>query len=149
MKKRTSSEIELKPLRTDLYEELMRLWKRVPGMGLSSADTKEGLAVFLRRNRGLSFAAVKDGRIVGTVLAGHDGRRGFLYHLCVAEAERKRGIGGRLTERALAGLAERGIRKCHVMVFADNEYGRRFWAKAGFSLRTDIALFSKELRSEG
>jgi len=139
------AEIRLVPLGLEMYEELLGLWKGVPGMGLSSADSKEGLEVFLGRNRGLSFVAVKDEKIVGTVLAGHDGRRGFLYHLCVTEAERNRGLGRRLVERALAGLAERGIRKCHVMVFADNEGGRRFWEKEGFSLRTDIALFSKNL----
>lgn len=141
------AEIRLTPLGLAMYDELLALWKGTPGMGLSSADEKEHLAVFLRRNRGLSFAAVKDGKIVGTVLAGHDGRRGFLYHLCTAESERKRGLGRRLAERALAGLARRGIAKCHVMVFADNEQGKGFWIRFGFKPRGDIALFSKDLEA--
>ena len=138
-------DLRLAPFTMRLYGPCRRLWEETPGIGLTPADERENLASFLRRNRSLSFLALRGGEVVGTVLAGHDGRRGFLYHLCVAEVERSRGLGKRLVDTALRGLADRGIQKCHVMVFADNETGKRFWIKAGFSFRSDLGLFSKNL----
>jgi ribosomal protein S18 acetylase RimI-like enzyme len=136
------------------YDAAYGLWRRTEGMGLSETDSRDGIAVFLERNPGLSFVArvlvarVR-GEVVGTLLCGHDGRRGYLHHLAVTPACRNRGIGTRLVETCLARLAERGLRKCHVFVRADNEDGRRFWRRRGWQERSDLAMLSQETPRSG
>jgi len=127
------------------YDEAIALWKRTPGMGLSSADERAAIAAFLDRNPGMSFIAREGGALVGTVLCGSDGRRGYIYHLAVDPAYRRGGLGGKLAARALAALAAAGIRKCHLFVMADNGTGSAFWASTGWTRRDDLVAFSKDL----
>jgi N-acetylglutamate synthase len=126
------------------YPDMRALWKSTPGMGLSSADDEAPVASFLRRNPGCSFVCLASGRVAGTVLAGHDGRRGYLYHLAVLPEYRRRGIGSELLRLATSALRSAGIKKAHAFVFADNEAGKAFWAKR-CKTRSDIVLFSAEL----
>jgi len=126
----------------ECHQEVVQLWQRCPGVGLSEADSRENLEIFLKRNPGLSFLARSAGEIVGTILAGHDGRRGYIYHLAVLPSHRRRGIGTTLVRRCLSALAAQGIAKCHIFVFADNDPGKRFWAAAGWSERMDLCVFS-------
>ena len=119
---------------------VLDLWRRTPGVGLNEGDDPAGLAVFLARNPGLSLVARHGERIVAAVLCGHDGRRGYLYHLAVAEEYRGRGLGTSLVERGLAGLAAAGIPKCTIVLYADNESGERFWRRRGWSVRTDLKV---------
>jgi ribosomal protein S18 acetylase RimI-like enzyme len=136
--------IELRPFVLEDHAQALELWKRCPGIGLSSADEREAIAGFLSRNPGLSFAAWRGRDLVGTSLCGSDGRRGYLYHLAVDPAERRRGLGSSLASASLGALASTGIRKCHLFVLADNEAGAAFWRAAGWTPRGDIAVFSKE-----
>lgn len=124
------------------YEEAYALWENTPGMGLSAADSREGIGSYLRRNPGLSFVCRADGRVVGTILCGHDGRRGFIYHLAVDGEHRGQSLARQLVERSLAKLREHVIDKCHLMVLHDNELGKRFWTKSGWQQRDRILLFS-------
>ncbi|WP_238996506.1 GNAT family N-acetyltransferase [Paenibacillus pinistramenti] len=126
------------------YDGAYRLWQNTEGMGLSSADSREAIAAYLRRNEGLSYVCKYGGEIVGTVLCGHDGRRGFLYHAAVAESHRGRSLAGQLVSLSLAGLREQGIEKCHLMVIKDNEIGKQFWARAGWKRRDQILLYSQD-----
>jgi N-acetylglutamate synthase len=87
------------------YDEVMALWKKAETIGLSSADGQEKIKVYLARNPGMSFIAKKNGVIVGAALCGHDGRRGYLHHLAVAESHRKEGIGRKLVDSYLESLA--------------------------------------------
>ena len=91
------------------YNEIYCLWSRTPGMGLSDADSKQNVEKFLIRNKGLSFCFEQDGNIIGTILCGHDGRRGYIYHVTVAEECRGRGIGRILVEKSMLKLKEEGI----------------------------------------
>lgn len=123
-------------------------WPTVPGLGLSLSDEPEALSFFFVRNPGLSWGAFNGQNLVGTVLAGHDGRRGFLYHLAVAEAFRGRGVASELLTKALGGLLRCGIPKVHAFVLADNSRGLGFWAHAaslGWHRRGDLLLFSRDL----
>jgi ribosomal protein S18 acetylase RimI-like enzyme len=122
----------------DDFDEALALWQRTAGMGLDEdVDSREGIAVYLRRNAGLSFVARVDGQLVGTVLCGHDGRRGYLNHLAVDAAFRGRGIGSALVERCLTGLYAEGISRCNLFVFADNLVGQRFWLRHGWAVRAN------------
>jgi N-acetylglutamate synthase len=137
--------IELKDFSPSAYCDAIDLWKRCPGVGLSSADEREALSLFLGKNPGLSFSAWVGGILAGTSLCGSDGRRGYLYHVAVDPAYRLRGIGSRLAAASLEALAATGIRKCHLFVLSDNESGAAFWRAAGWTPRGDIAVFSKNV----
>ena len=129
------------------YQELSELWQSTENVGLSASDSQEGIAAFLARNPGLSFVATIESEIVGSILAGHDGRRGYLYHLAVERAHRNRKIGRQLVECALEQLRLAGIQKCHLMIFRQNETGKTVWRKMGWDLRHDIDIMSKQLNS--
>jgi len=138
-------DILIVPFEAAKYAQARGLWERTPGMGISGADGEEEIGRFLGKNPGLSFAALDGERLIGTALCGSDGRRGYLYHLAVDPAFRRRGIGHRLTERCLAALKAVGIQKCHLFVISDNESGIDFWTRAGWDERDDIIVFSRSL----
>ncbi len=132
-------------LRLEDYEDAYALWKGSQGIGLSSADSREAIARYLARNPGMSSAARDGGRLVGAVLAGHDGRRGFLHHLAVAADRRGAGTGRALVERSLRLLKAEGIAKCHIFLMKDNDDGRGFWQAVGWKPRADIGVCSRDL----
>jgi putative acetyltransferase len=137
--------VELRPLVLEDYQRIFELWESTEGIGLSSADQPEAIRVYLERNPGLSTAAVDQGRLVGAILCGHDGRRGYLHHLAVESGSRGQGIGRCLVERSLDLLRQAGISKCHLFIFNKNDSGRAFWSHLGFENRADIGLFSRTL----
>lgn len=126
----------------DDFEEILGLWHRTPGVRVSEADTREGLAAYFVRNPGLSFTARTLSGIVGTIMAGHDGRRGYLQHLAVDAGYRRRGIGTELVRHSLAALAASGITKAHLFALEENESGKEFWRRLGWTERRDVVLFS-------
>ena len=135
----------MREIHPDDYKEIVDLWRNTPGMGMSRTDSEEGITSFLLRNKGLSFCWKEDDRIIATILCGHDGRRGYIYHVMAEPDYRGRGIAGKLTEKCLLQLKEAGIDKCHLFVFADNEPGNNFWNSTGWIKRDDILLYSKNI----
>jgi ribosomal protein S18 acetylase RimI-like enzyme len=131
------------------YDEVFKLWRRTEGVGLNESDTRDAIAAFLRRNPRLSFVAVKSGRIVGAVLCGHDGRRGYLHHLAVAKRYRGCGLGQQLVEDCLAKLRALGISKCNIFIFGDNTSGMTFWKNQGWTVRTELRLMQIRLNHGG
>ena len=129
----------------DHYDEVIALWKDSENIGLSSADERENIKSYLARNPAMSFVAKENDDIIGAALCGHDGRRGYIHHLAIAESHRKKGIGRKLVERCIESLRNIGIQKCHLFIFHTNKEGKAFWNKIGWSLRSDIQLVSKEL----
>lgn len=128
----------------DHYDEVYALWASTPGMGLNSLDdSREGIQKYLRRNPGTCFVATSRGRVVGVVLSGHDGRRGFIYHTAVAIDERGKGYGKALVERALAALRAEGINKVALVAYENNDIGNGFWEALGFDRRSDLAYRNK------
>ena len=127
------------------HDEVIALWRVTEGIGLTVSDDREAIGAYLARNPGMSFVAVAGGRIVGAVLGGHDGRRGYLHHLAVTPAWRHRGIGRALVEAVLAELKAAGMLKCNLFLYADNEAGRAFWLKHGWVTREDLVLVQKPL----
>lgn len=122
------------------------LWQATPGVGLSAADAPDALEAFLARNPGTSFVAESAGCLSGTILVGHDGRRGLIHHLAVATDQRRTGLGRALVEAGLAALHAQGIGKCHLMVFADNAEGAAFWTAIGATRRAELDLYSLPTR---
>jgi ribosomal protein S18 acetylase RimI-like enzyme len=122
--------------------DALSLWQRSEGVSLRDADSPEALTLYLERNPGASFVARDGPTLVGVSLAGHDGRRGLLHHVAVAAPYRRQGIGRGLVERCLAALKKEGVMKCHILVFADNAEGKRFWTKLGWHERNGLQLMS-------
>lgn len=135
----------IRQIHPDDYREIVRLWSITPGMGLSDADSEVNIRKFLMRNKGLSYCYKEDNKIIATILCGHDGRRGYIYHVAVAPKYRGRGFGRRLVEESLHSLKKEGIDKCHLFVFADNEPGNSFWRSTGWTKRDDIFVYSKRV----
>lgn len=113
-------------------------------MGLNSIDdTKEGIVRFLCRNPKTCFVAEIDGTFAGTIIAGHDGRRGYIYHTAVLPEFRRRGIATELLARSVDALKKQGIAKAALVVFSDNEAGNAFWEKQGFTKRSNLVYRNK------
>ncbi|MCC6488998.1 MAG: GNAT family N-acetyltransferase [Candidatus Hydrogenedentes bacterium] len=138
--------ITIRPFELADFPAAHKLWYTTPGIGLSHEDdTPEGIRIFLDRNPGLSFVALAEGELVGTILCGHDGRRGFIYHLAVVPHLRRRGIGTALADAAVDALRAFGIRRCHLFVLANNREGMDFWLAQRWRLRDEIELFTLDI----
>jgi putative acetyltransferase len=137
--------IEIHPFMMDAYDRVLALWQQCEGVGLSEADSRASIQVYLDRNPGMSFIATDRGEVVGAVLCGHDGRRGYIHHLAVHPQARRRSVGRRLVDECLGALQRAGIQKCHIFVFNQNQDGIAFWKSVGWTLRGDISLISKSI----
>ena len=135
----------LRPFEPRDHPAALALWQCTEGMGLGGWDDEEPIRRFLERNPGLSVVAEADGRLVGAALCGHDGRRGFLYHLAVERGFRRQGLGRQMVEFCLAGLRELGLTRCHLVAYQDNAEGRRFWQHLGFRERGELLICSRDL----
>ncbi|MCE5229472.1 GNAT family N-acetyltransferase [bacterium] len=131
------------------HPEAYALWQATPGVGVSLADERAGVERYLARNPNMSFVARLGGRIIGTLMAGHDGRRGYMFHLAVAPEFRNRGIARELVNRSLAALKADGIERTHILVYSNNASGRDFWAHLGWQRIDFMDLFSINLISPG
>ena len=121
------------------YDKVYALWLSCAGMGLNNLDdSREGIEKYLARNPETCFVAEEDGNIAGVIIAGNDGRRGYIYHTAVNPDYRRRGIGSELVDKALNALKSLGINKVALVVFSRNENGNAFWEKVGFTVRDDL-----------
>ena len=138
--------MKIRKFKTTDYDEVYALWRRTPGMGLNDIDdSREGIEKYLKRNPRTTFVVELDGEIIGVILAGHDGRRGYIHHTCVASELRHNGIGTRLVETALEALKCEGISKVALVVFEKNSSGNAFWERMGFTTRPDLNYRNKAL----
>jgi len=130
------------------HGELIRLWSSFPGNAITEADSREGFEAFLARNGSFCFTACEKDEIVGSVMAGSDGRRGYVYHLAVRADHQRKGIGGTLMRRAERALSEAGLEKIHLFIFSDNP-AVAFYEKSGWHVRDDITVMSRVLGMPG
>ena len=131
------------------YDEVYQLWKSTPGMGLRSMDdSREGIERFMKRNPNTNFVAVETGSILGAILSGHDGRRGFLYHTCVKNSYRRRSIGRKLVEKVMDAMRQEGINKLSLVCFSENESGNQFWKSLGWIKREDLNFYSLSIHED-
>ncbi len=139
------SNITYHPMTMADYDATLALWQSSEGVGLSDADERAAIERYLTRNPGLSWVAYYDVQLIGAILCGHDGRRGFLHHLAVAEPFRHQGIGKTLAQKALSGLDAEGIEKCHLFVYKQNRAGQAFWNANGWLERSDLIILSTDI----
>ena len=138
--------VNIRGMTIDDYDKVYALWLSCAGMGLNNLDdSREGIAKYLERNPETCFVAEESGNIAGVIIAGNDGRRGYIYHTAVNPDYRRRGIGSELVDAALDALKKLGINKVALVVFAKNENGNAFWEKIGFTGRGDLVYRNKSL----
>ena len=107
----------IREMTIDDYDEVYEMWQITTKRALSKADEKDQMERYLKHNAGMSQVAVVDGKIVGTVLAGHDGRRGFIHHMAVLPEFRRKKIGHALAQTAIQKIREQGIDKTHIFCY--------------------------------
>ena len=128
------------------YDKIYDLWLNTPGMGLNDIDdSREGIEKYLLRNPETCFVAEKDNKIIGIIMSGNDGRRGYIHHTAVSVSERNQGIGHALLEHAMNALKVEGINKVALVVFKRNEIGNEFWENQGFTIREDLNYRNKNI----
>lgn len=126
------------------YAAAIELWKTMEGVSIIESDSEEAISAFLIRNPQMSFVAKTiENKMIGTILSGHNGRAGHIYHLAVAESHRGCGIGKKLVDLCLAKLKDEKIARCNIFVFNDNQIANRFWINSGWIDPTDWKVLQK------
>lgn len=139
----------IREMKAEDFNGVHDLWMTIKGFGIRSVDdSKEGVERFLQRNPGLSVVAEEDGKIVGCILCGHDGRRGCLYHVCVREGYRMQGIGKNMVVHCMERLKEEKINKVSLIAFTQNDIGNAFWKEIGWTKREDLNYYDFTLNEE-
>lgn len=139
----------LRVMQIEDYEKIHDLWMSINGFGIRSIDDSyEGVERFIKRNPTTSVVAEADGKIVGAILCGHDGRRGCFYHVCVHKDYRKRGIGKAMAVFCMKALQKEQINKVSLIAFKSNAVGNAFWKSAGWTFRDDLNYYDFTLNEE-
>jgi ribosomal protein S18 acetylase RimI-like enzyme len=134
--------LALRLMQAEDHAALMVLWQASNGVILRASDTPEAMAGFLAQNPDTSWVATKNDTIIGSIMAGQDGWRGYLYHVAVHPQWRRQGIGTQLVDKAVAALRSHGIPRIHCLVKQDNTEAQTFWQKRGFTRRDDVVDFA-------
>jgi ribosomal protein S18 acetylase RimI-like enzyme len=134
--------VVIRPMKPEDYEEVHALWMTIQGFGIRSIDdSKEDVLRFIERNPTTSVVAEYEGRIVGSILCGSDGRQGSLYHVCVAKPMRRLGIGTQMVGYCMKKLRDLSINKVTLVAFTNNDVGNAFWKQIGWKKRTDFNYY--------
>lgn len=141
-------QISYHPMQIADYQAIFSLWQQTEGMGLGLSDSQPNIAAFLQRNPQLSWVARDSETVIGAILCGHDGRRGYLHHLAVAQKYRNQGIARELVQRCLTTLTALGIAKCNIVVFRENTSGQQFWEHISWQERKDLLIMQTTLCAE-
>ena len=138
--------INYRVMTADDYDAVYRVWYSTPGMGLNTVDdSREGIEKYLKRNPTTCFIALCEDTVIGVILSGHDGRRGYIYHTAVLPEYRGNGIAKQLVNLTMAALEEEGIHKVALVAFEQNEIGNAFWEHIGFTAREDLVYRNKNI----
>ena len=137
--------MKIKEMTIEDHKDAIHLWENAPGIGLSNADSERNIFKYLQRNPGMSFVAFDGELMVGAILCGHDGRRGYINHLAVHSQYHMQGIGKNLVDACLDKLKQCGIEKSHILVYADNHKAIDFWQHTGWELRMELVIMSRDV----
>ncbi len=131
------------------YDGVRDLWMTIKGFAIRSIDdSREGVERFLMRNPSTSVVCEEDGNIIGSILCGHDGRRGCFYHVCVHPDHRRHGIGKQMVVFAMNALKDEHINKVSLIAFTKNDIGNAFWNCMGWTRRLDLNYYDFTLNEE-
>lgn len=143
------NDLVIRTMTMEDFEEVHELWMHISGFGIRSIDdSREGIEAFLRRNPTSSVVALDEGSIVGSILCGHDGRTGSLYHVCVDPAYRRQGIGKKMVVYCMEALRKENVSKIALIAFKTNDGGNAFWNQIGWKRRDDVHYYDFVLNEE-
>ena len=145
MKKVRDNEFNFIEMESSHFPLLKEFWENTDGIKLTIGDTESELSNYHKRNKGMSFICMNGADLIGTILCGHDGRRGFIYHLAVHKDFRNDNIAADLIEMSLDQLRAADIKRCMIMTDEINESGKSFWLKMDWRKRDDLKMFSIDL----
>ncbi|MCR4727580.1 MAG: GNAT family N-acetyltransferase [Lachnospiraceae bacterium] len=141
--------ITIRTMTIEDYDSVNALWHTINGFAIRSVDdSREGVERFLKRNPTTSVVAEIDGKIVGAILCGHDGRRGCLYHVCVQKDYRRKGVGKAMVVFCMEALKKERINKVSLIAFTKNDIGNAFWNSIGWTKRLDLNYYDFTLNTE-
>ena len=141
--------MKIRAMKISDYEMVHALWMRISGFAIRSIDdSKEGVLRFLERNPEISVVAIKDEKVVGAILCGHDGRRGCFYHVCVDPDYRRQGIGKTMVIHCMEALAREKISKVSLIAFTQNDIGNTFWKTIGWTKREDLNYYDFSINAD-
>ncbi|NQU43262.1 GNAT family N-acetyltransferase [bacterium] len=132
-------------MRIEDYDDVRAVWEQSLNRPLDGSDSRECIVTYLSRNPRMSMVARHKGRVIGAALCGHDGHRGWLYHVAVDRLWRRHGVASAMIEACADRLAEEGILKCHLFVLRENGVGHAFWESQGWAIRSDVDLMTKDM----
>lgn len=136
------TEFIVRPMTIEDYDDVYALWKTINGFAIRSIDdSREGVDIFIKRNPTTSVVAVCDGKVVGAILCGHDGRRGCLYHVCVKKEYRRHGVGKAMVVYCMEALKAEKVNKVSLIAFTRNDIGNAFWNSIGWTKREDLNYY--------
>ena len=142
------ADVQILPITEADYDAVRALWMTIRGFGIRALDdSREDVVRFIRRNPTTSVVAKADGRVIGSILCGSDGRQGALYHVCVAEEFRRQGIGTRMVGYCMQQLKALGINKVGLIAFTKNGGGNAFWKQIGWK-KVDVNYYEFVLNAE-
>lgn len=142
-------DIIIRKMTIEDYDGVCALWHSIIGFAIRSIDdSKEGVERFLKRNPETSVVAEHNGKIIGAILCGHDGRRGCLYHVCVHKDYRLQGIGKKMVVFCMRALENEGINKVSLIAFTQNDIGNAFWKSLTWTKREDLNYYDFTLNEE-
>lgn len=143
------SEVIIRNMTIEDYDKVYSLWNSIDGFAIRSIDdSKEGIAAFIRRNPTTSVVAVKDDKIIGAILCGHDGRRACFYHVCVDKEYRRHKVGESMVHYCMEALKLEKISKVSLIAFKKNDLGNAFWNSIGWTKREDLNYYDFTLNEE-
>ena len=132
----------IRPMTAADYDDVRALWLTIRGFGIRALDdSRDDVERFIRRNPTTSVVAIMDGKVVGSILCGSDGRQGALYHVCVAREYRRRRIGTRMVGFCMHQLKIMGINRVSLIAFTRNDAGNAFWNRIGWTKKTDVNYY--------
>ncbi len=127
------------------YSAVVDLWSNAgDGVHIRRSDAPEEMEKKLQRDPDLFLVAEMDGKIVGTVMGGFDGRRGMMYHLAVSQSFRKQGIASQLVDELERRLRLKGCIRYYLLVTRDNDPAIQFYEKRGWE-RMELFTYAKDL----
>lgn len=143
------SDVTIRELRPDDYDALIALWEAA-GLPYKprGRDSRSAIEQQLKLPTAIYRVAERDGRIVGSVLGTHDGRKGFINRLAVHPDHRGQGIARRLVEAVERRCRELGIRIFEALIEEGNETSMRVFERLGYRKHEDIFYYSKRLDPE-
>jgi ribosomal protein S18 acetylase RimI-like enzyme len=147
MAKEFTGELEIRPALDEELADVLELWDAARSRYSTTPDSREVIDRLRAGDPGALLVALRDGQVIGTLIAAWDGWRGNMYRLAVAAGHRRRGAGIALVRAGERRLYECGARRVTALVGSEDEDAVALWRAAGYEHDRNVSRFVKNLRA--